>query len=226
MNAFGTSARYYDSVYAERDYHDEAIHISSYLNNGELVDIGSGSGKLALEFQKLGYAITAIEPSHQMNIMAKHRGILAIEQKVDQMELYNKDNVVASFDVLDYVVPPNEYNRAIKKINKALKMGGIFYYEGWNKDGMIYVYEPTRWKEFIYDGQRGIRISTTTINRNCFFIQYNFYINGSQHEEHHVLRPRLGFENDFTGYGFTTVHSEIDKYSVRLWMRKVKNVIL
>lgn len=221
--AFGIGAKYYDSIYEDRDYAEEARHISSYMLGGKILDIGSGTGKLTVELQKLGMEVTPIEPSHSMNIVAKHRNVYAIEQSVDRMEQYNQDGVIASFDVLDYVVAPNAYNRAIKKINMALKMGGIFYYEGWNKDGMPYVYEPTRWKEFVYDKQKGIRVSTTTANKACYFITYSYFINGSQHEEHHVLRPRLGDENIFDGYGFNIIHQEIDVYSVRLWMRKIEN---
>ena len=75
---FDAYAAYYDLLYQDKNYPKEAKYVSrlldeSGINRGEILELGSGTGKHAEEFAKMGFSVHGIDLSPEMVQKANHR---------------------------------------------------------------------------------------------------------------------------------------------------------
>lgn len=95
-----------------------------------ILDAGSGTGRDAARFLKLGYKVTALDPSEKMVECTKRETGLTDKQvlKMTFQEMSFKeefDGVWASASLIH--VPYDETRKIYEKIHAALKPAGIFY---------------------------------------------------------------------------------------------------
>ena len=75
---FDAYAAYYDLLYQDKNYHKEAKYILRLLedngiSSGKILELGSGTGKHAEEFAKMGFFVHGIDLSPEMVQEANHR---------------------------------------------------------------------------------------------------------------------------------------------------------
>lgn len=228
---FQEIAAVYDAVYAKKNYLSEVVALRRHMKPGMTVlDIGCGTGKHAALIKETNPQIIGVEPCRPMAEQALKRGIpLWCTTIQDLGTTRTFDIIIAMFDVLDYLVSDEDYDRALTNISNALKPGAMFFYEGWNADTMPSVYEKHRKLTFRYAGSTWKRTSDTATNKifpggdvlYSILYKYEDCFSHKKFEEIHVLHPRLGKKPDLTKYGLVMTDSVVDPYSVKAWFRKV-----
>lgn len=230
---FGKIARFYDAVYADKDYKSEVRSLCRLIRpEWDIFDIGCGTGRYAeLLIQTNHNTVMGLEPSEDMAKIARSRGIYVVpgriqdihpEDVADYKDPFNC--VLATFDVLDYIIREREYTAALRNINRLLDVGGFFFYEGWNKATMPDVYSPHRKKKFVFEGETWERQSYTVYLRGQFSVQYVYRCGDTEFREEHVMKPRLCPLMKLDKFGFVPVSVDHDDYSVKTWFVKIRNV--
>ena len=80
VTVFGESARYYDSLYADKDYAAEVAYVDGLIQRyapgaRSVLDLGCGTGRHAIEFAERGYSVLGIDRSRNMlNQAQAHKG--------------------------------------------------------------------------------------------------------------------------------------------------------
>lgn len=229
--AFQKLADIYDAIYKDKPYDQEVRDLLKMIKpDMRVLDIGCGTGK-HMKLLSRSNEVVGIEPSKDMAAIARGKGL---EVYVTTIEAANTkafepfDAVIAMFDVLDYVVTPDDFNKAMTNINHILKPDGLFFYEGWNKNTINEAFDSVRLKEFSYQGRKWNRTSYVTQENGTYTIQYDYdpqskMIKGFT--ETHVMHPHIGsVENDLSRWGLARTRIWFDTYSVKAWYKKVRNV--
>ncbi|NCA71921.1 MAG: class I SAM-dependent methyltransferase [Sphingobacteriia bacterium] len=94
---------------------------------GQILDAGCGSGRDALAFRRLGYAVTAFEASPALARMASDYCGLPVEvQRFQEIEWEDRfDGIWACASLLH--VPLAELPGVLRRLGRALKSGGVLY---------------------------------------------------------------------------------------------------
>lgn len=73
--SFDEYAKYYDYLYKDKPYKKEAYYIKKFFLKKKLdiLEIGCGSGSHAIEFEKLGHNVVALDSSSNMISLAKKK---------------------------------------------------------------------------------------------------------------------------------------------------------
>lgn len=94
---------------------------------GRVLDAGCGSGRDALHFAKLGYAVDAFDASEEMVRLARAHTGLAVEvrrlQEVDVRDRY--DGVWCCAAAL--TVPLSQFDDVLARLHAAVRPGGVCY---------------------------------------------------------------------------------------------------
>lgn len=118
----------YSSETMQMDMQDQYLPFLDNLEQGcSILDLGCGSGRDTLAFQKKGYSVTSVEPSPTMALIASEN----IKQKVEIRCCYNL-NYDNSFDGIWACAsllhcPKTETISAFESLVLALKPGGYAY---------------------------------------------------------------------------------------------------
>ena len=131
MNTFGKNySKYYDLLYKEKDYKDEAKYINdliqkfSPINCKTLLDIGCGTGKHLKFFKELGYLVSGIDLSQDMINEAKkklgqNQGLFCCSST--EFDLNSKFDVIISlFHVMNYIIKNEDLEKTFKNISLHL----------------------------------------------------------------------------------------------------------
>ena len=103
-----------------------ALPVVDLLNpqeNEKILDLGCGEGTLAVEIEKSGASVVAVDLSESMVEKTQEKGIEAYVTSATELPFENEFDAVFSNAVLHWVQEPET---AIKKIAKALKADGRF----------------------------------------------------------------------------------------------------
>jgi SAM-dependent methyltransferase len=159
----GKHAEYYDIFYQDKPYSQEAALVHKLFqknSNGEckrLLELACGTGRHALELEKLGYQIVATDYSRDLLDIAKQK---AKQQKsqidfrfqdMRELSLVDKpfDGAYCLFDSIGYVQTNSAIHEVFKGVHKHLRPDGVFICEFWHAAAMLRNYEPfreRRWK--------------------------------------------------------------------------------
>lgn len=138
QKAFESTKAHYDNVakeYAQRHSHSSPQvdklreeFLSMLPSGGSILDVGSGPGRDAIYFDRLGYEVVATDISPQMisHVMASiGPRSSAIVLRAQELYFENDFNGVWAMASLIHI-PEEEMLNALKRIARALKPGGIF----------------------------------------------------------------------------------------------------
>lgn len=111
---FDEYARYYDLLYADKDYAEEAKYIASVLryaigeDKRQILELGCGTGKHAALLADMGYTICGVERSKNMLAQAQTRaegkqGVSFVQSDIREFSFEKTfDAVFALFHVMSY----------------------------------------------------------------------------------------------------------------------------
>ena len=175
MDAYTSFAQVYDLFMDNVPYEEWGQYLSALfkengIEDGLLLDLGCGTGKLTRIMEKHGYDMIGVDNSYEMLDMAREHSeenILYLLQDMREFELYGTVGAVVSVcDSLNYLLEEEDLVQTFRLVNNYLDPKGIFIFDF----NTVYKY-----KEVIGD-------STIAENRDdCSFIWENYY-----HEEEEI----------------------------------------
>lgn len=148
---FDAYAAYYDLLYQDKNYHKEAKYILRLLegngiSSGKILELGSGTGKHAEEFAKMGFFVHGIDLSPEMVQKANHRNNNNLEGQllfevgdVRDFEAGKKfDAVISLFHVISYQIKNEDIQEMFKTAAKQA-VGSL----GKKMDDNLFLFPPT-----------------------------------------------------------------------------------
>lgn len=203
MEAYTDFAYLYDKFMEDVPYDKWAIFLNSLIkayneNAKSLVDLGCGTGTLAMLMAKDGYEVTGVDISEDMLAVASNKAInedqdiMFIRQDMCELELLDMVDIIYSFcDSINYLITDEDVLNCFNAVKNNLNKDGLFIFDF----NTVYKYETV--------------IGDTTIAENredCSFIWENFYSTEDQINEYDVTFFVSEDENNELFRRFTETH--------------------
>jgi SAM-dependent methyltransferase len=192
MTVFDAYAQYYDLLYQDKDYAQEAnfIHqlISTYAPQAQnLLELGSGTGRHAEYLAEQGYSLTGVERSPEMLSRCAQRQITQspeirerltfVEGDLRQIRLNRQfDCVLSLFHVISYQTTNNDLLTAFNTVAQHLKPGGIFIFDVWYGPAVLRDLPQVRIKRLQNDSLTITRIAEPILYPNENWVDVNYRI--------------------------------------------------
>ena len=135
---YGSFAYYYDRFMDNIPYDEwtgylQELLIGQGVNNGLVLELGCGTGKVTRRLKAYGYDMIGIDISEEMLEMAQNRendGILYLHQDMREFELYGTVAAVVSVcDTMNYITEPEDLVEVFRLVNNYLDPGGCFIFD-------------------------------------------------------------------------------------------------
>ncbi len=199
-------ARYYDLLYKDKDYHQEAAYIHGLIQKykpgaATILDLGCGTGKHDACLMDMGYQITGVDLSETMLIEARKRAVPGrmefVQGDVRSVDLGKRfDVIVLLFHVMSYQTTDEDVAAALRTAGRHLKEGGILVFDFWNEAGVLKDPPVVRVKRLEDDTVRIVRIAEPVTHADKHVIDVNYEIitmdkktlRFSELRESHVMR--------------------------------------
>ncbi len=138
MDAYTSFAKVYDLFMDNVPYEMWSEYIIGKLkeygiDDGLVLDLGCGTGKMTSILQKRGYDMIGVDNSMDMLEIAREsssEGILYLLQDMREFELFGTVRAVYSAcDSLNYILEKDDLLTVFKLVNNYLDAGGIFIFD-------------------------------------------------------------------------------------------------
>lgn len=146
-SAFGDYASYYDMLYKDKPYREEAKFVQKLLEEHhqgvtDILELGCGTGRHATELARLGFNVTGVEQSTGMLTLANARRHAQPQDVHERIVLHHGDirsvalgkrfdAVISLFHVMSYMSGEGDLGRAFKTAIRHLRPGGLFLFDCW-----------------------------------------------------------------------------------------------
>ena len=147
---FDAYASYYDLLYQDKDYQNEIQYILRTLekngvSNGNILELGSGTGKHAEELAKVGFNVHGVDLSPLMvNVANKRKNETSWNQlqfEVGDIRNFkvNKifDAVISLFHVASYQIKNDDISAMFETAAQHLRHDGVFIFDYWYGPGVL-----------------------------------------------------------------------------------------
>ncbi len=180
---FNLYSRYYYLLYTDKDYAAETEYIHSLLTRhgvqqGNLLEFGSGTGRHGRLLAEKGFRVHGIERSAEMVALATPSAGFDSEQgDICTVRLHRRfDAVLALFHVVSYQVSNRDVEAVFDSAAFHLEPGGLFLFDVWYSPA-VYTQKPgIRVKRLSGDGVRLTRIAEPVIYHNQNRVDVNYTI--------------------------------------------------
>lgn len=173
----GRHAELYDTIYQDKPYKKEVRFVDRCIKkfgSGRsrlILELACGTGTHALEFERSGYKVVAVDYSDDMLARAREKALKKSSQVdfrlADMRNLPLTDGpfdvVVSLFDSVGYVQTNEGVRKVFAGVRESLREEGLFIFEFWHAPAMLLHYEPVRVKRWNISGGELLRISETKI---------------------------------------------------------------
>jgi SAM-dependent methyltransferase len=205
---FGEYARYYDDLYADKNYPGECDYLEKLISThsakpvNSILDMGCGTGGHLIPLSKRGYFLTGVDCSEEMlaithdKISRSEISANLVQGDIRNIDL-NKtfDLVISMFAVMNYQVSNDDLIAAFRTARRHLKPGGLFVFDGWFGPAILAIRPEDRIKVIKKDGERLFRLAHSEIDAVEHIVRVNytiFRLRGQQVidevEEWHLMR--------------------------------------
>jgi len=194
---FDETARYYDKIYAFKDYASEADRVASILHEqiGErcrLLDVACGTGSHLVHLREL-FEVEGLDRSEALLAVARERlpGVRLHRADMRTFELRSQfDAITCLFSSIGYLTTLDDVERAIRAMAAHLAPGGVLIVEPW--------FTPDQWMPntvhatLVDEPELKIaRVSTSRVDGRISSFDLHHLIgtpDGTEHVvEHHAL---------------------------------------
>ncbi len=136
-----TLARVYDKLTQDIDYEAMARHVvrvfrTHHVRPSLVLDLGCGTGSLALSMISRGFDVIGVDNSPEMLDCASRKAesagkeLLLLLQDVRSFELYGTVGaILATMDVLNYVTDKRQMLKTFRLVRNYLDPGGLFLFD-------------------------------------------------------------------------------------------------
>lgn len=193
---FVAFTRYYELLYAEKDYAGEAEYIHQLIQKHRpgalsLLDIGCGTGAHDVELVKRGYSVLGLDFSQEMLDTARKKIAKLpsfLTAKIDfvhgdarTFRTSHRFEVVTSlFHVMSYQTGNGDITAAFETAALHLNQGGLFIFDFWYGPGVLSNPPEVRVRRIEDDETQVMRIAEPTLmtNRNVVEVNYEIHVTG------------------------------------------------
>lgn len=128
-------ATYYDMFVDDKLVEEYVKIIQVHHKSGSVLDLGTGTGPLAIELSKKGYHVTATDISTEMLEVAYNNATID-DVKInffihDILDTVNRDYdiICMSSDVINYLQNEAEVSKALKNVYLAMNTDSVFLFD-------------------------------------------------------------------------------------------------
>ena len=141
-------ARYYDAIYADKDYDSDIGVLSTLCGNGDfspsrVLEIGAGTASHTIRLASRVKELVSVEIDLDFAVLARQKLAAATLANVqfsscplDQLTDEGFDGAAAFFHVLNYI-PPNDRLPFLRALSARLVPGAWFVTDMWNGDAVL-----------------------------------------------------------------------------------------
>ncbi len=144
QDSYGVIAPYYDSWNEELDYArwadgiEKAFSAHYPLGVKDILDLGCGSGRMAVELARRGYGIVGVDASADMLMQAREhaeqegvgQSCLWLLQDMTAFELYGTvEAVVSCLDTVNHLTNYRDLRQMLALVHNYLAPGGLFLFD-------------------------------------------------------------------------------------------------
>lgn len=194
MKTFGPYAQFYDLLYQDKDYAAEAEFVGDLLARHapgaqRLLELGSGTGRHAIELASNGFSLLGVERSAEMLECAQERAAQASSDIRDNIEFIQGDirdiqldqtfdAVIALFHVVSYQTSAEDLRATFATAQAHLKPGGIFLFDCWYGPTVLSEGTEVRVKRIEDDTIAVTRIAEPELKpaESCVDVHYTIFI--------------------------------------------------
>lgn len=176
-------ARYYDLVYANKDYKEETKRVkevvdqNNHSGGNKLLEAACGTGG-HIQYLKDDYDCTAFDINKEMVEVAKERapGVRFFQADMTHIDLKETfDVIICLFSSIGYVRTLGNLEKTLKNFAKHLNPGGVVVIQPWlDPEDFI---SGLPWMDTYEDKDIKIaRLGTSTNNRNISILDMHYLI--------------------------------------------------
>ena len=126
----------YDELMRDVNYEEIADYICEKISGDLVLDLGCGTGNVAMILAQRGYDVIGVDSSFDMlavargKCIAKNIDMMLLEQEMSNFELYGTvDAVVCIMDSINYILDDGELLHTFKLVWNYLNKGGTFVFD-------------------------------------------------------------------------------------------------
>lgn len=134
--SYETFSYYYDSLMDPQFYDDYYRFIQKHCEFDEVLELGCGTGEIAIRLAKDNKSVFASDLSIDMLEIAKqkamHHNVNLMLQRVDMTDFqtsHKVDLILCLCDSLNYVIEAHDVLQVLKNVYDSLKDGGTFIFD-------------------------------------------------------------------------------------------------
>lgn len=190
MSVFAAYARYYDLLYRDKPYREEADYvrrlISSHVPGAHtVVELGCGTGVHAEELARAGMAITGVDLSEWMLERAAARRLTLPQDIAQRLQFHrgdvrsvrlgiSADAVISLFHVVSYQSENADLHAMFATAREHMRPGGVFIFDVWYGPAVLTDRPVDRVKELEDDDLCITRTARPTLHpeRNIVDVHY------------------------------------------------------
>ena len=219
---FDAYARYYDLVYRDKNYGDEAEYVASHIRGRaprakRILELGCGTGAHAEHLARMGYEVDGVDLSDAMLRKAEQRS-KTLSTKVSSKLSFRQgdvrsvrlgetyDVVISLFHVMSYQTTNSDLEATLETAALHLAPGGLFLYDFWYGPAVLAQKPETRVKRLSDDDVCVTRIAEPVLyaNDNCVDVNYTVLVerkaSGELHKFTETHRMRYYFLPELEHY--------------------------
>ncbi|MGB0081055.1 MAG: class I SAM-dependent methyltransferase [Terracidiphilus sp.] len=146
-SVFREYGRYYDLLYREKDYLVEIAYVHDLLVRfgvpaGEILELGSGTGRHGRLLAKAGYTVFGLERSETMIALARAGaetpGFTCQRGDIRSARLQRQfDAVISLFHVISYQVSDEDLLGTFRTAREHVAVGALFIFDFWYGPAVI-----------------------------------------------------------------------------------------
>jgi SAM-dependent methyltransferase len=153
MSYLGKHAEYYDLLYKNKPYQEEATYVADLIQQRSpdaqtILDLGCGTGLRSLEMARLGYQICGLDQSPAMLSIARQHLAAAKDIPPTLVEFVagditnfsakrKYDAIISLFHVFSYLTTMDSLQAAAACSFTSLKAGGVLLFDYWHGPGVL-----------------------------------------------------------------------------------------
>ena len=194
MSVFDRYAAYYDLLYEDKRYEDEAAFVARLIREQapsarSILELGCGTGRHALALARQGFRLTGVDHSPRMVERAKARLSDADRPPGSRVNFdvgdartvrfaQTFDAVAALFHVMSYQVTNNDLTETIRTAASHLAAGGVFVFDCWYGPAVLTSHPEVRVKRSENSELRVFRVAEPLMHpdRNVVDVQHTIWI--------------------------------------------------
>ena len=191
MSVFGTYSKYYNLLYKDKDYAGETQFVHELLQTHSpgtktILDLGCGTGRHDVLLAEKGYAITGVDRSEDMLVMANSLlstlnvrclNVTFLRGDVRTVNLGKRfDAVISLFHVMSYQTTNEDLRAVFRRAKAHLNPGGIFIFDCWYGPGVLSDRPAVRVKRLEDEEIIVTRIAEPVIHPNQNLVDVNYLV--------------------------------------------------